>query len=288
MANQIPRYIQRFRNALLDVRISKLSIDCCSPKIKGERGILTTFKIQFNDDEFINLLGREHEYRFLLPSGTWMPVSIQLYLNINNHWRLFAYSRSGMLLSVNLTLERESKDVVTLKQTLMIKTRKGMDSEQRKRIRGELIHCLRHLGYEIDSRNQITFGTFDGRKGHFLDTTAEAFIRSFAVAAVIKGHFMQNKGYKLPGLHYEKLAHPVDAVSRTNRGRSIPDGLRYQVLERDGQCLLCGATPQSGVKLHVDHITPFSQGGPTELGNLQTLCAQCNLGKGNRSTQDFR
>ena len=287
MANQIPRYIQRFRDALLDVRISKLSIDCCSPEIRGERGILTTFKIQYND-ESINLLGREHEYRFLLPDGTCVPVSIQLYLNVQNHWRLFAYNRSGMLLSANLTLERESKDVVTLKQALIIKTRKGMDREKRKRVRGELVHCLRHLGYEIDSKNQITFGTFDGRKGYFLDTTAGAFMRSFSVAAVVKGHFMQNKGYKLPGLHYEKLTHPVDASSRKNRGRSIPDGLRYQVLERDRQCLACGATPQSGVKLHVDHITPFSQGGLTELGNLQTLCAQCNLGKGNRSTQDFR
>lgn len=291
MANQIPRYIKRFRDVLLDVRINKISIDCCSPEIKGERGILTTSKIQYNKDESINLLGREHEYRFHLPDGAWVPVSIQLYLNVKDHWRLFAYNRSGMLLSVNLTLERAHKDdVVTLQQTLIVKTRKGMDSEQRKRARGELVHCLRHLGYEIDSRNHIIFGTFDGSKGYFLDTTAEAFIRSFAVAAVVKGHFMQNKGYKLPGLHYEKLALPVDAASRTHRGRSIPFGLRYQVLERDRKCLLCGATPdpENDVKLHVDHRVPWSQGGRTELDNLQTLCAQCNLGKGNRSTQDFR
>lgn len=34
-------------------------------------------------------------------------------------------------------------------------------------------------------------------------------------------------------------------------------------------------------KLHVDHIKPWSKGGTTEYGNLQTLCEKCNLGKSN-------
>ena len=216
-----------------------------------------------------------------------MQVSIQLYLNEKYHWRLFAYSVQGMLLSVNLTLERGVMDVVTLYQVLRITSRK-MSNEQRKRVRGELVHCLRHLGYEIDLRNRITLGTFDGRKGHFLDTTAESFVRDFAIAAVVKGHFMQNKGYKLPGLHYEKLTLSASAAFRKKLGRSIPAGFRYQVLERDGCCLACGATPKGGAKLHVDHIVPWSQGGRTELNNLQTLFARCNLGKGNRATHDFR
>ena len=283
MAHRIPRYIQRFRDALLDVQISKLSIDCCSPEIGGEHGILTTSRIQYNND---NLLERQHEYTFHLPDGIRVQVSIQLYPAARCHWRLFAYNDRGMLLSVNLTLGRQVNDMVTLRQTLQIKTQKT-DKQQLKRVRGKLVHCLRHLGCEIDSRNQITFGTFDGRKGHFLDTTAAAFVRDFAVAAVVKGHFMRNKGYELPGLHYEKLTLAVDAAPRTNHGRSIPDGLRYQVLERDGRCLACGATPK-GAKLHVDHIVPWSQGGRTELDNLQTLCARCNLGKGNRATHDFR
>ena len=34
--------------------------------------------------------------------------------------------------------------------------------------------------------------------------------------------------------------------------------------------------------LHVDHIVPFSKGGKTTWTNCQTLCAKCNLRKGNR------
>lgn len=282
----IPAYVQRFRNALLDAQVEDLNVGCCSPTVGGEHGIPATSKIKYNNDE-VNLLGREHEYTFHLPSEVRVQVSIQLYLNEHNQWRLFAFNDRGMLFSVNLTLERKEKDVVTLAQVLSIKSHK-MDSEQRARIRGELVHCLRSLQRsEIDHRNCIYFGTFDGRDGTFLDTTANDFMRDFTISALIKGHFMQNKSYKLPGLHYEKFAIWGDAASTRGLGRSIPGWLRYQVLERDRRCLLCGATTDD-TKLHVDHIIPWSQGGPTELDNLQTLCARCNLGKGNRATDDFR
>ncbi len=36
-----------------------------------------------------------------------------------------------------------------------------------------------------------------------------------------------------------------------------------------------------GVELHVDHTVPWSKGGETVLGNLRTLCSDCNLGKSN-------
>jgi hypothetical protein len=65
--------------------------------------------------------------------------------------------------------------------------------------------------------------------------------------------------------------------------RSIPLKLRLEVLKRDQfRCILCGRSPaiESGVTLHVDHRIPFSKGGTTELGNLQTLCQDCNWGNG--------
>jgi hypothetical protein len=63
--------------------------------------------------------------------------------------------------------------------------------------------------------------------------------------------------------------------------RSImTDSLRYDIMKRDGfRCVLCGATAEDGVKLHVDHIKPVSKGGKTEHSNLRTLCERCNLGK---------
>lgn len=59
--------------------------------------------------------------------------------------------------------------------------------------------------------------------------------------------------------------------------------MRSDILRRDAyRCKMCGATGGDGVELHVDHILPVSRGGRTVVENLQTLCAPCNLGKGNR------
>jgi len=66
--------------------------------------------------------------------------------------------------------------------------------------------------------------------------------------------------------------------------REISDRQRFRTLVRDGfRCKSCGASPLSkpGTELHVDHILPWSKGGETVDQNLETKCAQCNLGKGN-------
>ena len=65
--------------------------------------------------------------------------------------------------------------------------------------------------------------------------------------------------------------------------RGVGWRLRYLVLKRDRfACRACGRSPAShpGVELQVDHIVAWSNGGLTVEGNLQTLCAQCNVGKG--------
>lgn len=56
--------------------------------------------------------------------------------------------------------------------------------------------------------------------------------------------------------------------------------LKVKVLFRDGnKCRLCGA--ETNGNAHFDHIKPWSKGGETVLENLQLLCTDCNLGKGN-------
>ncbi|MDP9346364.1 MAG: HNH endonuclease [Actinomycetota bacterium] len=40
-------------------------------------------------------------------------------------------------------------------------------------------------------------------------------------------------------------------------------------------CAFCGRPAA-----HLDHITPISQGGTDAPSNLQALCAECNLSKG--------
>ena len=62
--------------------------------------------------------------------------------------------------------------------------------------------------------------------------------------------------------------------------RKLSLSLRYQVLKRDeSKCQLCGNGLPHTI-LHIDHIIPFCKGGRTEIENLQTLCQECNLGKG--------
>lgn len=73
---------------------------------------------------------------------------------------------------------------------------------------------------------------------------------------------------------------------RRHERRHISARLRSRVLIRDNcQCRMCGTSPlkNPAVTLHVDHIVAWSKGGRTVLNNLQTLCARCNVGKGDAS-----
>ena len=67
--------------------------------------------------------------------------------------------------------------------------------------------------------------------------------------------------------------------------RDIPLGLRFRVLHSDRfKCVLCGDHPARNAecRLHVDHILPWSKGGKTRDDNLRSLCAECNIGRGDR------
>ena len=74
---------------------------------------------------------------------------------------------------------------------------------------------------------------------------------------------------------------PLRASSR-GRSRTMPKRLRFEILRRDGfACCYCGRHARE-VKLHVDHVVPWSKGGATTPENLRTACQDCNLGKSDR------
>jgi 5-methylcytosine-specific restriction endonuclease McrA len=65
--------------------------------------------------------------------------------------------------------------------------------------------------------------------------------------------------------------------------------LRYAHLAKQPSCVLCGRSAKDGARMNVDHIKPLAYHWNLRLAphNLQTLCANCNHGKGGK-TGDHR
>lgn len=68
---------------------------------------------------------------------------------------------------------------------------------------------------------------------------------------------------------------------------SIPLGLRYKTLRRDGYaCRYCGARAPEAA-LVVDHVVPVTLNGKTVLENLITACDPCNTGKSGQAPEPW-
>jgi hypothetical protein len=76
---------------------------------------------------------------------------------------------------------------------------------------------------------------------------------------------------------------PARVLRKQEDCREVRPGLRFKVFLRDRfRCLACGRSPAThlNIELHADHVLAVANGGKTTLENLQTLCQDCNLGKG--------
>lgn len=71
---------------------------------------------------------------------------------------------------------------------------------------------------------------------------------------------------------------------RKPRTSRIPNlRLKFRVMRRDRfTCRACGRSPalHPGLVLNIDHVLAWEAGGETIENNLQTLCEDCNQGKG--------
>lgn len=101
-----------------------------------------------------------------------------------------------------------------------------------------------------------------------------------ALCALIK---LVNSARKYKSNHIYSAYNRKEKKNKTTR--DVNYAQRFKVMERDDfTCVKCGRSPatEKGVRLEVDHIIPYSKGGETVIENLQTLCRECNIGKGNR------
>jgi 5-methylcytosine-specific restriction enzyme A len=87
----------------------------------------------------------------------------------------------------------------------------------------------------------------------------------------------------LKPLKVSKISEPKSRSTIEDKpSRYIPLSIRVDILSRDGyKCVFCGRDSKE-VTLEIDHIIPFSGGGSNKSDNLQTLCFDCNRGKGAR------
>lgn len=265
----------------------------------GTKGVNET--IQYNQAG-LDMLNNKHEYTFLIQDGV-LQASLQLYKNTLNHYRLFCFTKfkksQGLTFSLNLTTEKQSASIIYLSQKLKFAEHYNGNEQLAKahRRQKQIVFCdmLRKLGFDVTDNCDLILGIFDPVSNQLVNTTIDKFLNDFIVVSILKGHFQGNKGYQLEILpNYNKLDYvftgkdeeikdlPLKVVQNKSK-RSIPLGLRYKILKRDGfKCVKCGRCANDGIKLHIDHKLAFSHGGLTEINNLQTLCNECNISKSNK------
>lgn len=120
--------------------------------------------------------------------------------------------------------------------------------------------------------SKYSLGTYEKRFG------------SWNNALVAFGKFI-NKEEPEDALVSDRVRLSTSKIQANRTPRGINWRLRASVLIRDNCiCKMCGSSPAKNPEtvLHVDHIIPWSKGGETVSGNLQTLCQTCNVGKSNQ------
>jgi 5-methylcytosine-specific restriction endonuclease McrA len=116
-------------------------------------------------------------------------------------------------------------------------------------------------------------------------------LKEEAVCSAVKPH--QKKIKEIRNISLEPYSHPdLGKREYSKFFESTPwRQLRYLALKNtEGSCQCCGAKASDGVQIHVDHIFPRSRYPHLELSldNIQVLCSDCNIGKGDWGTDDWR
>lgn len=138
---------------------------------------------------------------------------------------------------------------------------------------------------------------YEAETGKYLDCN----LGLINIAKVISGELLSKKDAKK---YLKNYIHNYNKVTNVKREKySIAKAqelykskewrsLRVNIIEdQKGRCQMCGRSYKDhGVVIHVDHIIPLSIDWSKRLdkNNLQLLCEDCNLGKGNHYKTDWR
>ena len=72
-----------------------------------------------------------------------------------------------------------------------------------------------------------------------------------------------------------------------NEPRCFDESIRRELFDRNPICAICGNRIISLDDCEVDHIIPFSKGGPTTIENAQLTHRTCNRSKGNKISEKY-
>jgi 5-methylcytosine-specific restriction endonuclease McrA len=142
----------------------------------------------------------------------------------------------------------------------------------------ELMQSFAELWRQLG--RQPTAADFDRGYGRYSKTP---YFKRYKTFGNLLAHFAAWAGVKATVVRSRtnfRPAEPQPPIRQTSRKPTSRQ--QIQVLMRDGAtCRICGARPENGATLEVDHIIPWSKGGETVLENLQVLCKHCNRTKHN-------
>lgn len=97
---------------------------------------------------------------------------------------------------------------------------------------------------------------------------------------VVRSDKRDPKGWRKVGAE-KPVDVPKASKRKRRRGARVGPERRKALYERDGwKCVTCGEDDVE--KLTLDHRVPQSKGGDNSDENLQTMCEDCNVRKGDR------
>lgn len=103
--------------------------------------------------------------------------------------------------------------------------------------------------------------------------------RVFAEFGSLNKHTCDIFGHICPVFFVNEPFSETEETRKTKR--TVSRTMFLRVVRRDNQtCQVCGKILKDN-EIEIDHIIPYSEGGPTEEKNLRVLCKECNRNKRN-------
>ena len=136
--------------------------------------------------------------------------------------------------------------------------------------------CFIPKGPYLDLGIDITFEMYADSPDEFINNLPDKIRKRIKKINWIE---FKSNGKFDRSIDVSKYMHAI----KTRPRKEFSKTLRWKVMERDGfKCVKCGRSAADGVVLEVDHEYPRAYGGMATMQNGQTLCFDCNRGKGAR------